>query len=82
MTPAMLIWKTACRSWTPSLVAARHLAALLTETWAPGTDGIVTVVALQQRNSGELLDDVIVDFWIARGRSARSVCNARKSAEI
>ena len=54
-----------------TLVAARYLASLLTETGAPGSDGVVTGVALQQRENGEPLDDVIVDFCWPNGTSAR-----------
>jgi len=44
-------------------VTARYLAALLGEASAPGiTDRTVIRVALQQRDFGEPLDDLIVDF--------------------
>lgn len=45
------------------MVAAQYLAAMLGEAGAPGiTDRVVTRVALQQRDFGEPLDDLIVDF--------------------
>lgn len=45
------------------MVAAQYLAAMLGETVAPGVaDRIVARVALQQRDFGEPLDDLIVDF--------------------
>lgn len=44
-------------------VTARYFAATLAQTGAPGiADRTVTRVALQQRNVGEPLDDLIVDF--------------------
>jgi hypothetical protein len=45
------------------MVAARYLAAMLAQTGAPGIGGrTVMRVALQQRDFGEPLDDLIVDF--------------------
>lgn len=45
------------------MVTAQYLAAMLGERGAPGiSDRIVTRVALQQRDFGEPLDDLIVDF--------------------
>lgn len=44
-------------------VAAFYLSALLAEAYAPGIDHrIVVCVSVQQRDYGEPLDDVIVDF--------------------
>jgi len=44
-------------------VSAYFLSALLGEGYAPGVENrTVCRVALQQRNFGEPLDDVIVDF--------------------
>ncbi|MEP3857051.1 MAG: hypothetical protein ABJM39_08430 [Porticoccus sp.] len=44
-------------------VGAYYLAALLNEGYATGVkDHYVSRVAFQQRNFGEPLDDVIVDF--------------------
>lgn len=54
-----------------NLIAARYLAALLTEQVMPGAGGVVTAVALQQRDFGEPLDDVIVDVRTASGAPAR-----------
>jgi hypothetical protein len=54
-----------------NLVAARYLAALLAEHAMAGAGGIVTAVALQQRDFGEPLDDVIVDVRTASGASGR-----------
>lgn len=43
-------------------VAARYLAALLIGTGAPGlADRRVSRVALEQRDAGEPLDDIVVD---------------------
>lgn len=45
------------------MVTAQYLAAILGERGAPGiSDRIVTRFALQQRDFGEPLDDLIVDF--------------------
>lgn len=45
------------------MVAGRYLASMLAQTVAPGIDDrTVTRVALQQRDFGEPLDDLIVDF--------------------
>lgn len=45
------------------LVAASYVTALLQEGFAPGVENrIVSRVALQQRDFGEPLDDVIIDF--------------------
>lgn len=45
------------------MVTAQYLAALLGESGAPGiADRTVTRVAVQQRDFGEPLDDLIVDF--------------------
>lgn len=53
-------------------VAATYLAALLGEGFAPGiADLRVSRVAQQQRDFGEPLDDVVVDFGSAGGHEAR-----------
>ncbi|MBY3332822.1 ATP-binding protein [Rhizobium laguerreae] len=63
--------------------AAYYLAALLAETDAPGmTDRIVHRVAVQQRDFGEPLDDVIVDFRGATGDSARLSLQVKRSLTI
>ncbi|AYA02718.1 AAA family ATPase [Acinetobacter sp. WCHAc010034] len=49
-------------------VAAFYLAALLAERGAPGCDGIVTNVAVQQRDFEKPLDDVIVGWKGASGQ--------------
>ena len=44
-------------------VAAFYLTALLAEEYAPGIDDrTVVCVSVQQRDFGEPLDDVIIDF--------------------
>jgi hypothetical protein len=65
-----------------NLVAARYLAALLSEAGAPGGDGIVIAVALQQRPFGEPLDDVIVDFRIVSGAQSRLSLQCKTSLTI
>ncbi|WP_066921448.1 hypothetical protein [Steroidobacter denitrificans] len=53
-------------------VGGFYLAALLGEAYAPGMEGrTVSRVAFQQRNFGEPLDDVIVDFRGVAGEEAR-----------
>ena len=43
--------------------AAFYLSALLAEAYAPGVkDRVVVRVSVQQRDFGEPLDDVVVDF--------------------
>jgi len=50
-----------------------YLTALLQQGYAPGVESrVVTRVALQQRNFGEPLDDIIVDFRSEAGEPARS----------
>ncbi|WP_200901967.1 hypothetical protein [Microvirga vignae] len=57
--------------------AAFYLAALLAEDYAPGIDDRTVVrVAVQQRDFGEPLDDVIVDL---RARLAPPRASACKS---
>lgn len=64
-------------------VAAFYLAALLAEAHAPGIDDRkVVCVSLQQRDFGEPLDDVIVDFEDAEKRSARLSLQVKRSLTI
>jgi hypothetical protein len=52
--------------------AAFYLAALLAEAYAPGIDDRTVIrVSVQQRDFGEPLDDVIVDFEDAAKNQAR-----------
>jgi len=65
------------------LVAGRYLAALLCESAAPGAEGaIITEVALQQRDFGEPLDDVIVDFRRQDAQRARLSLQVKRSLVI
>lgn len=53
-------------------VAAFYLSSLLAEAFAPGiNDRVVRGVSVQQRDFGEPLDDVIVDFRSPTGEPAR-----------
>lgn len=64
-------------------VGGFYLAALLGEAYAPGMEGrIVSRVAFQQRNFGEPLDDVIVDFRDAAGEEARLSLQAKSALAI
>lgn len=59
-------------------VAAFYLASLLAEAYAPGIkDRVVVGVSVQQRDFGEPLDDVIVDF----ADVDKNVNNARLSLQ-
>lgn len=63
--------------------AAFYLAALLAEAYAPGIeDRIVTRVSVQQRDFGEPLDDVIVDFEDAAKNPARLSLQVKRSLTI
>lgn len=63
--------------------AAFYLAALLAEAYAPGmTDRIVVGVSVQQRDFGEPLDDVIVDFEDAAKSPARLSLQVKRSLII
>jgi len=63
--------------------AAYYLAALLAETGAPGMpDRIVHNVAVQQRDFGEPLDDVMVDFRSVTGEMARLSLQVKRSLTI
>jgi len=63
--------------------AAFYLAALLAEAYAPGIDDrTVVCVSVQQRDFGEPLDDVIVDFEDAEMNSARLSLQVKRSLTI
>lgn len=63
--------------------AAFYMAALLAEAYAPGIDNrIVVQVSVQQRNFGEPLDDVIVDFEDATHGSVRLSLQVKRSLTI
>lgn len=64
-------------------VVASYLAALVAEANAPGiATGIVTRVAQQQRDFGEPLDDVIVDYVGLNGQFARLSLQAKRKLVI
>jgi hypothetical protein len=64
-------------------VAAVYLIALLQEGNAPGVENsTVCRVALQQRDAGEPLDDVIVDFAGANGGLARLSLQVKRQLTI
>jgi len=64
-------------------VAAFYLSALLAEAYAPGIDGRTVVrVSVQQRDFGEPLDDVIVDFEDAAKEKARLSLQVKRSLTI
>ena len=63
--------------------AAFYLAALLAESYAPGIDDqTVVCVSVQQRDFGEPLDDVIVDFEDAAKNHARLSLQVKRSLTI
>ena len=63
--------------------AAFYLAALLAEAYAPGIDDrTVVCVSVQQRDFGEPLDDVIVDFEDTEMNSARLSLQVKRSLTI
>jgi hypothetical protein len=63
--------------------AAFYLAALLAEAYAPGIDDrTVVCVSVQQRDFGEPLDDVIVDFEDAAKNPARLSLQVKRSLTI
>lgn len=63
--------------------AAFYLTALLAEAYAPGiNDRIVVCVSVQQREFGEPLDDVIVDFEDAAKSPARLSLQVKRSLTI
>lgn len=64
-------------------VAALYLTALLAEAHAPGIDDRTVVgVSVQQRDFGEPLDDVIVDFASATAGVARLSLQVKRSLVI
>lgn len=64
-------------------IAAYYTAALLAETYAPGiSERAVCRVAVQQRDFGEPLDDVIVDFRSPTGEEARLSLQVKRSLTI
>lgn len=64
-------------------VAAIYLTALLDEAYAPGIDDrIVIRVSVQQRDFGEPLDDVIVDFENSNKEPARLSLQVKRSLTI
>jgi hypothetical protein len=63
--------------------AAFYLTALLAEAYAPGIDDrTVTRVSVQQRDFGEPLDDVMVDFEDAAKNPARLSLQVKRSLTI
>jgi hypothetical protein len=63
--------------------AAFYLSALLAEAYAPGIDDRTVVrVSVQQRDFGEPLDDVIVDFEDASKNPARLSLQVKRSLTI
>lgn len=63
--------------------AAFYLTALLAEVYAPGIDDRTVVrVSVQQRDFGEPLDDVIVDFEDAAKNPARLSLQVKRSLTI
>ena len=64
-------------------VAAFYMCFLLAEAYAPGIDDrVVCCVSVQQRDFGEPLDDVIVDFRSAAGDLARLSLQVKRSLTI
>ena len=64
-------------------VAAFYLTALLAEEYAPGIDDRnVVCVSVQQRDFGEPLDDVIIDFEDAKKNPARLSLQVKRSLTI
>jgi hypothetical protein len=64
-------------------VAASYLVALLGEDYAPGMDNrIVSRVSVQQRNFGQPLDDVIVDFRDIEGNLATLSLQVKSSVIV
>ena len=64
-------------------VAAFYLSALLAEEYAPGVDNrTVVCVSVQQRDYGEPLDDVIVDFEGANSNQVRLSLQVKRALTI
>lgn len=63
--------------------AAYYFAAMLAEAYAPGIDGRTVVgVAVQQRDFGEPLDDLVVDFRDLSGGLARLRLQVKQALTI
>lgn len=63
--------------------AAYYMSALLSEDFAPGIeDRVVVGVAVQQRDFGEPLDDLIVDFEDVHKHKARFSIQVKRSLTI
>ncbi|MCI5159716.1 MAG: hypothetical protein D3906_15065, partial [Candidatus Electrothrix sp. AUS1_2] len=63
--------------------AAFYLTALLAEAYAPGIDDrIVVCVSVQQRDFGEPLDDIIVDFEDTAKNPARLSLQVKRSLTV
>ncbi|MDO9178702.1 MAG: hypothetical protein Q7U16_10395 [Agitococcus sp.] len=63
--------------------AAFYLASLLAEAYAPGiNDRTVSCVSVQQRDFGEPLDDIIVDFEDSAKNTARLSLQVKRSLTI
>jgi len=63
--------------------AAYYLAALLAEAYAPGIDDrIVARVSVQQRDFGEPLDDIVIDFEDTENNPARLSLQVKRSLTI
>jgi hypothetical protein len=66
-----------------NLVGANYLVSLLSEAYAPGIENqAVCRVSLQQRDFGEPLDDVIVDFRDTSGVESRLSLQAKRKLVI
>ena len=64
-------------------VAAFYLTALIAEDYAPGIDDRTVIsVSVQQRDLGEPLDDVIIDFEDAEKNPARLSLQVKRSLTI
>lgn len=64
-------------------VAVRYLASLLGELEGPGLSGrIVSRVALEQRDAGEPLDDIIIDACAPDGSTARLSLQVKRELTI
>lgn len=64
-------------------VAVRYLACLLGELEGPGLSGrIVSRVALEQRDAGEPLDDIVIDAYAPDGSIARLSLQVKRELTI
>jgi hypothetical protein len=65
------------------VVTAVYLSALLRESSAPGSNGhIIKRVAQQQKDYGEPLDDVIVDFQAPNGEVSRLSLQVKRALTV